>query len=291
MDALLDTSSLSAAIDNDKAVAAFTGLVRRSKMRFLIAREALDEAFAGVSGEKLVQKALRLERLFASLGSAIDVAELGNVICMLEAKGRIASTPLLNIQERKEIARELAVIKAGGSALSVLKKASTRVGEYKAETRDVWKGAIEEGMQKYRAKKWSARELGESLLNFGPEHIDTTVLMGVLTQSMGLPPTECVWVLRRTERYKSLRAYLAMAQVLILGSSVPADLISQHPLLRRLKYHPNHHMDMMIASSAAYADFFVTEDKNLTELCRFLRNRGCLGFRSCSLSALEYHIR
>lgn len=287
-DLVLDTSVLLDLTSDTNTRAAFVSLIRASDFRVLLPSPALDESFVTDDPDTLLQTAEGLADLMAQLGERLAVAALHTDTWCEEFKHPLHSTPILPDEDRVNLFDALGAARVKrGETLEWFLGVRSRIKGWKSGR---WADdrAARANTQQFMTKNVAAlKDLRPFLKGFTLRSLPDWILDPLLVAHCGASAGSSASVMSRDQRCPSLKTWAALAYLTMLGDSLPVGFAGDDPLFDMLARDKNNFYDAALASTAAYAEYFVTKDNRLLRRCNFLKNRSCVSFSAVTLKGLH----
>jgi hypothetical protein len=282
-----DTSSISEALRTDERTHELVVAARRGRWKISVSVPVFLEMFATSSAERQVERCQQLMKLIELagynffLGNAPDAAwhvELDQVLMQpLAVPSKWQRGLLGGVQH---------VAKTGQSGEVGFDVMGNWVREWKTRLRAYWASLRVELQAEFESDGRSVSKLGKGLDTYGPQDVPEQLYRHMLERWIGRPAFPLRRLYKDRERFLCIRAWAALAHLGLYSEWLPPRLRNQHSNTEWMRSDENNWYDAAVASAAAYADRFVTEDRNLTQRCRWLRRHGCLRMRTLSLEEL-----
>ncbi|MCE9669807.1 hypothetical protein LY474_18580 [Myxococcus stipitatus] len=269
--------------------AELTALIRAARhgaWSVFISLDVLSELLSSSSREHLLTRAEGLLRLFAELEGQFHISLGASEIWPVELDHVVASTP--RAMGRDESVRTFLayLVRMGDPSAAGARAVREELME--------WKAAREQQANEnrcrlrtlFREKGLTFRGSVADLRGYGPSRVLELIYTSLLRDTVARPHFPVSKLFRNSRRYRSIRTWSALLHLMMFAEAVPPDILNQHPMGRWMRSGRNDAFDAAVAAGAAYSDLLVTEDASLTERCRFLRNRQCIGFRPVGLDEL-----
>lgn len=269
-----DNDSLSKILNNLELSQQLFELIEKRDVRIYIPSQVLIECFSGESEmhvmarwERLIslynQTDLKKVRFCRTTHEIIqaEVIKLGqlNDVPVLGAK-RVLQTYICNQEQFR-----LLLPKLREDAVLYRKRREDRI----QRDRNFRQGAIDLGL--------SQEDLRQKLLNYNPTQIPRE-LFSMLSSDLEtfLSKRQLRKALRR-ERHSTASTLTH----LLAFNYISVACSHQDPALARwCRLDENNWVDVFIAASAAYSNYFVTEDVRLSSICNQLRDQGAIFFQA-----------
>lgn len=283
----VDTGALSRLMADSAMALALAKRAHHMDWLVVIPWSTFLELFATALGDWFVRNAKGILRLREQLGERLRVGHDVNAIFQLEIQRRLVSTPLLSPEDEIKlfgVLRDIALVED-----------SERLANFEVSvTINNWKNERESNSAMYRQisrewitqQEWTFLEVAELFKHYEPQHIPESMYEKMASQILGRPSFPVSKIMHETRRYRCVRCWLALVSLVMLGDCIPSAMLSQHPMGRWLKSSRNDYYDAAIAAASAYGSVLVTQDNGLSERCRFLHNRGFIGFSAMPWEAL-----
>ncbi|NTX33043.1 hypothetical protein HUA78_01195 [Myxococcus sp. CA033] len=287
MEIQFDTDAMSNLLCRPAALTALIRAARHGAWSVFISLDVLSELLSSSSQKHLRARAEGLLRLFAELEGQFHTSLGTSEIWPVELDRVVASTPRAPKKRDESVRTVLTdLVRARDPTATGAREVREELMGKKA----VWEQQAIQDRRRFRdlfiEKRLKFRSLVSELRAYGPSMVPEGIYTIVLRDIVERPHFPVSKLFRNTRRYRSIRTWAALQHLMMFAETVPPDILNQHPMGRWLRSGRNDVFDAAVAAGAAYSDLLVTEDAILTERCRFLRNRQCIGFRPIGLDEL-----
>jgi hypothetical protein len=287
MEIQFDTDAMSNLLHQPPGPTALVRAARAGGWEVFISLDVLTELLSGSAREHLRVRAEGLLRLFDGLKGQFHTSLKASEIWPLELDQALASTPRAP-EERDEHVRDFLgdLVRAEDPTAAGAREVREELMGWKSS----WERQTTQNRRQLRAlfveNRLSFRNLVTEMKAYGPSMVPEWIYTSVLRDIIDRPQFPVSKLIRNTRRYRSIRAWSALLNMMMIAETVPPGILNQHPMGRWLRSGRNDAFDAAVGAGAAYSDVLVTEDAILTERCRFLRNRKCISFKTIGLDEL-----
>ncbi|NTX17718.1 hypothetical protein HUA76_43855 [Myxococcus sp. CA056] len=278
----IDTSALSDIVKSNSLTDQFTKTILSRPMNLLIPKVAISELVALETETNALRMLQRLQKLCRHLGERFCPSLDHLDIIKAELRGWQTGPP---VHERgwRSLAR---------ATNSSLLEAAQTLPEVHKQLRDVKTRLFELDRSAYltRPVEVTPHEARQLIVDATPsESNEPVIILASELSDGGLTPEKIV---SNPLRFKATHALSHLSKRLWIANSVdrklttPAEeaVIGMWRTKRAGKGEGTWH-DISIAGASAYADIFLTNDRNQLSRCKFLKERGLLTFAPTNLPA------
>lgn len=282
----LDNNVLSRYLNADDTAKQLTELIQGANVRVIVPSAVMLEATGGKIESNVLDRFSRLAGLHTALPDMVQFGHLVQDMMFAEQKalGSIRSTPIVAISRLKrsyvyhpEYFKLLyPEVRADQEALDV--KHEARAGDDEKAREFARVGDPERGLKPID-QKW----LKEIIHSYEPKYVIDHLT--VIDRDM-----ESFITLKKFAKRvnnEGFRVVTAFSHFLLLRYMLVACHSPDHIIAGMAVLNKNNWVDISIAATAAYSDFFVTEDKNLRKITNFLKEKGVVGFSGLTIGEFE----
>lgn len=276
----LDNDSLCKILNNSQLCLELTSLLRKHEARIYIPSQVLIECFSGSSETSVLMRRERLLSIYQQTGQAkvrfcrttheiikTEKGKLGRISNIpVVSKERVMQTYLASEKEFKHLIPEL-------RDQDKLYKARRK--ERKQSDLKFRQGAIE--------MRFSQENLRQHLINYDPSTVQQKFFW-FFSKDLGSYLSKPQW--RKAIRRKRPSFISAVTHILAFNYVAAACSHPDPSIKKWRELDENNWVDVFVAGSAAYSDYFVTEDSRLAAVCRQLHLMKAVYFQTIDCNSV-----